>query len=29
MPAWKDDPAVVTCGHRPDHRARPAEAVLR
>ncbi|MEU8344089.1 family 2 encapsulin nanocompartment cargo protein polyprenyl transferase [Spirillospora sp. NPDC048832] len=23
MPAWKDDPAVVGCDHRPDPRDRP------
>ncbi|TDD73976.1 polyprenyl synthetase family protein, partial [Actinomadura darangshiensis] len=30
MPAWKDDPAVVACDHRPgpDHRPRTAAEVL-
>ncbi|MFB4306511.1 family 2 encapsulin nanocompartment cargo protein polyprenyl transferase [Actinomadura sp. GTD37] len=29
MPAWKDDPAVVACDHRPDQRARSAADILR
>lgn len=30
MPAWREDPAVVRCGHRPgpDHRPRTAAEVL-
>ncbi|NEA26205.1 family 2 encapsulin nanocompartment cargo protein polyprenyl transferase [Actinomadura bangladeshensis] len=29
MPAWKDDPAIVPCDHRPDEGARSADGILR
>ncbi|MFA1551046.1 family 2 encapsulin nanocompartment cargo protein polyprenyl transferase [Actinomadura chokoriensis] len=29
MPAWKDDPAVVACDHRPEQRGRSAADILR
>ncbi|MGW5412621.1 hypothetical protein ACWEUT_13480, partial [Actinomadura geliboluensis] len=29
VPAWKDDPAVIGCDHRPDRRARSAADILR